>query len=581
MTAKYLISRLYVVFTVLLSITLLSCSSRGDLKSAEFFKLQPLFPTEVNQATRFDASIIASPLIDFSQGKPLVIVPASNGVIAALDSETGALVWQLNAPTPEGERVELIATPVMIGNKLVISYQCINAKGVRSSHRLAVIDLLKKQVDDSFPVLRLAAEKTEANGGAKVIFDSSTAFSHAALLHTNESGSNLGHVYVAFGSAQDTQPFHGWLFEIDMDGWQASKHNPQKNAIASVLLTTPESKCPLKITVGGTQEMICGGGIWASAGLEMYSTPTGYELIIPTGNGQIDLARKDYANTLMRVTSGLNFDPECDAKLCKNFNPLNPSEACMASCKNLFMPRLAAGDKALKPASGDCDDKSYWECLAYMDYDLGASTPVKVDLNDDYSLLVQAAKDGSVYLIDAKHLGTQYDRLQLVDICGTKTDPCRLGWAGMIVTKPIQTTVDDEPVVVIPTFMPDKSHVAGVMALKIVLENGTPKFKRFWQFPKADSPEALQLFRTHPSLPVLTTLDDTAEPVIWLVDIGSHGTVYGVRVSDGVIVAKQTLQGTGRQLVAPLIHNHTLYVPSIMPETGKGIIEAFTIERVR
>jgi len=35
-----------------------------------------------------------------------------------------------------------------------------------------------------------------------------------------------------------------------------------------------------------------------------------------------------------------------------------------------------------------------------------------------------------VYLIDAKHLGTQYDRLQIVDVCGTQADEVSLaGWA--------------------------------------------------------------------------------------------------------------------------------------------------------
>ena len=564
---------------MLSSITILGCSPHNNnLKPADNFTLRPLFPNAVNPSMPFDASIIASTLLDFSQGKPLLIVPVSNGVIAALDSETGSVDWQLNAPAPKGHRVELIATPVIIGDKLVISYQTINEKGVRSSHRLAVINLLKKQLDERFPVISLSAQKTEADGKNIVKFDPSTAFSHAALKHINQSGTTLGYVYAAFGSAQDTQPFHGWLFEIDMDAWQASQQNPERTAIASVLLTTPESKCPVKKPDSGTQEMICGGGIWAPAGIPIYSTETGYELIVPTGNGQIDLARKDYSNALMRVSSGLNFDPDCDASLCKNFDPINPNEACLASCKNLFMPRLTAGDKALKPATGECDDKSYWECLAYMDYDLGASNPVKINLNNEYSLLVQAAKDGSVYLIDAKHLGTQYDRLQITSICGTKTDSCRLGWAGMIVTSPVQTTVDDNPVVVIPTFMPDNSHTAGLVALKIVLENGRPKFQRFWQFPKADSPEALKVFRSHPSFPVLTSLGESAEPVVWLVDIDTHGMVYGVRVRDGVMVAKQSLQGAGRQLSTPLVHDNKLYISSIMPKTGKAIIEAFVIE---
>jgi len=50
----------------------------------------------------------------------------------------------------------------------------------------------------------------------------------------------------------------------------------------------------------------------------------------------------------------------------------------MASCKNLFIPRLLEGDAPLRPATGECDNKSYWECLAWMDYDLGASAPIKV-----------------------------------------------------------------------------------------------------------------------------------------------------------------------------------------------------------
>ena len=198
---------------------------------------------------------------------------------------------------------------------------------------------------------------------------------------------------------------------------------------------------------------------------------------------------------IMRLKPGLKFDAGCDATLCANFNPVNPDKACMASCKNLFIPRLLEGDAPLKPANGECDNKSFWECLAWMDYDLGASAPVKVDMDNGHSVLVQPSKDGGVYLIDAEHLGTQYDRLQIVDVCGTKADQCEAGWMGMIVTQPVLTSIDEDPVVVIPTFVADKTHPAGLVALKIVLEKGQPKFKRFWQFPDPSSPEAVQTFR--------------------------------------------------------------------------------------
>jgi hypothetical protein len=263
-------------------------------------------------------------------------------------------------------------------------------------------------------------------------------------------------------------------------------------------------------------------------------------------------------------------------QLCQNFDPFKPAEACIASCKNLFIPRLAKGNTPIKPADGECDKRDFWECLAWLDYDLGANTPIKTVLKNGRSVLVQAGKDGGVYLIDAEHLGTQYDRLQIAEVCGTKTDGCTRTWMGMIVTELVQSQVDGEPVIVVSTFMPDKSHPAGLVALKVVLENGKPTFKRFWQFPNASSPAALQLFRSHPSLPVITQREG-GDAIVWIVDIGLQGTLYGVRMRDGQLVAKQSLQGTGRQQSRPLVYGDTIYIASITPNTGRGFIEAYRI----
>ncbi|MFI3199590.1 MAG: hypothetical protein QX196_14840 [Methylococcaceae bacterium] len=569
---------------IALVVSIILTSSAGlygsELKQSEHFTLKRLFPTDALPSVTFDESIIASPLLDLSQGKPLVLVPASNGVIAALDGETGVLEWQVNAPTPDGQLAQLISTPIIIGNKLIILYQCLT-KGVRTSHRLAVIDLAKKQVDETFPVLVLSAEKPTVDGMGAVAFNPPTAFSHSALKHALKPGSTLGYLYAAFGNSGDEQPYHGWLFEIDLDAWHATHKEPDKSAvkpaISSVLLTTPETDCPVTKEYGN-QEMICGGGIWTPAGPQIYQSGDDFELFVPTGNGQIDLDRQDYANTIMRVKAGLQFDAGCDTNLCAHFNPSNPDRACMASCKNLFIPRLPENEVPLKPATGDCDNKSFWECLAWMDYDLGASAPVKITMANGYSVLVQASKDGGVYLVDAEHLGTQYDRLQLVDVCGTKTDECKFGWMGMIVTQPISTSIDDDPVVVIPGFVADKSHPAGLVALKIIMENGLPKFKRFWQFPDPSSPEALKTFRSHPSLPIINTPTEKGNVIVWIVDIGSNGTVYGIRIKDGALVARHTLKGAGRPLSTPLIHANKLYVASIMPGTHKAMIEAYQIE---
>ena len=570
-------------FSAVVIITGIALTSTASLYSAELiqpehFKLERLFPTDTHPSVTFDESIIASPLLDLSQGKPLVIVPASNGIIAALDGETGALDWQINAPAPEGQLAQLISTPAIIGDKLVILYQCLE-KGVRTSHRLAVIDLTKKQLDEAFPVLVLSAEKPTADGLGTVKFNPPNAFSHSAIKHARKPGSKLGYVYAAFGNSGDEQPYHGWLFEIDMDAWQLGTEKA-KPAISSVLLTTPETECPVTQEYGN-QEMICGGGIWTPPGLQIYPSGDEFELFVPTGNGQTDLGRHDYANTIMRLKPGLKFDSGCDANLCANFNPINPDKACMASCKNLFIPRLQEGNASLRPATGECDNKSYWECLAWMDYDLGGSAPVKVDMENGHSVLVQPSKDGGVYLIDAEHLGTQYDRLQIVDVCGTKTDECKFGWMGMIVTQPVLTSIDKEPVVVVPTFVADKTHPAGLVALKIALEEGQPKFKRFWQFPDPSGPESLQMFRSHPSLPAMATLGKNGDATIWIVDIGTHGTVYGVRIKDGALIAKHALKGAGRQLSLPLIHGNNLYVASIMPGTNKAMIEAYRIDTTK
>ena len=569
---KILLCRIFIVLTL----TLAGCQSAylTENNKADTFKLIKLFPTASRPSVKFDTSIRASSVVDTSHAKPRIIVPVSNGEISALDSETGALLWQHQVPTPPGQQTELIASPIVIDDKLVLVYQCLE-KGVRRSHHLAVFDLAHEQFDESFPTLTFSAEQPTADGKAMVKFNPATAYSHAALKQINRPNAKLGYVYVAFGNASDVQPFHGWVFEIDMDAWQQQGVN---KAVRNVLLTTPEADCPAKMEYG-TQEMICGGGVWVPAGPLIVQEGDKADLFIPTGNGQVDIARHDYANSIMRVKPGLKFEAGCDAKLCQKFNPKNPDLACLLSCKNLFIPRLAEGNAEIKPPYHECDDKDFWECLAWMDYDLGGSQPIKITLSNGQSVLIQPGKDGGAYLLDAEHLGHQYDRLQIAKLCGSPTDLCKLSWAGMIVTQPVQTVVDDTPVVIIPTFSADQTNAAGLVALKIVLKNGEPKFETFWRFPAPSDTNALKMFRSHPSFPVLTThLGTQHEAIIWIVDIGTQGTLYGIRAKDGALVAKQTLEGAGRQLSMPLIIGDRIYLASILPNTGKALLEAYRIE---
>jgi hypothetical protein len=568
--------RFFAVAATALSLITIGYSAvfRADADKPESFKLVGIFPSETRAAVTFDGSILASPLLDTSQGRPLLIVAASNGIIAVQDADTGALEWQIAVPVPDGQQAELASTPALVGDKLVVLYQCLE-QGRRTKHRVAVIDLTRRQVHKNFPVLTLSAEQPAADGVATVKFNPPTAYSHAAVKHAMKPGAELGYVYASFGNAGDEQPFHGWIFEIDMDAWQEQGVKP---AVSSVLVTTPEDKCPTTTGYGGTTEMICGGGVWTPAGPQIYQAGDDFELFAPTGNGQVDLVRRDYANAVMRLKPGLQFDPGCDARLCANFNPGNPSAGCIASCRNLFIPRLPDNSAPLRPHGGECDDKTFWECLARMDYDLGANAPIKVELENGSSVLVQPGKEGGVYLIDADHLGTQYDRLQIVDLCGAADDGCALVWRGMIVTQPVMAYIDRTPVVVIATFVSDKTHPAGLVALKIVIENGRPQFKRLWRFPDPKSPEAVRAFRSHPSLPVIASPGKKGEPYVWVVDIEQRGVIYGVRLKDGALAAKGVMQGAGRPLSAPVIHDNKIYIASNEPGTNKSMMEAYRIE---
>jgi hypothetical protein len=562
----------HISFKDIILITGLLIFSMAVLGDSLPVKLSRHFPTKTLPSIAYESTIRASSLLDLTSKIPQIIVPVSSGTISFLDAETGVDLGQVELPRKSELRVLIMSTPVQVEGNLIVLYQMLGKKG-RESHRVAVIDIAQRKLNADFPILELTAEIPQVDGKAMVIFDAPFAFSHSEVKHAWKPGSKLGFIYAAFGNAADAQPFHGWLFEIDLDAW---KKTGSANAIKNTLLTTPESECKVAFKYA-TQELVCAGGIWTPAGPQVYYQGDDFELLVPTGNGQIDLQRHDYANTLMRVKPGLDFDPGCDNKLCENFNPLDPALACMESCKNLFIPRLKPGDKPLKPVTGECDNMNHLECLARMDYDLGANAPVKIDLNNQQSVVVQAGKEGAAYLLDANHLGTMHDRFQLIETCGTEADPCKLSWRGMMVTHPAVSMVDEAPVVIFPTFVSDETHAAGLIALKIVQKNGKPQFERFWQFSNPKNKTATATFRSAPTLPVITTLEKHGE-VIWVIEVGSPGTLYGVRIKDGQLIAQQTLLGTGVPLSRPVTLGNKIYINSKKSKGKATWVESYKIE---
>lgn len=96
-----------------------------------------------------------------------------------------------------------------------------------------------------------------------------------------------------------------------------------------------------------------------------------------------------------------------------------------------------------------------------------------------------------------------------------------------------------------------------------------------WQFPDPSNIEAVQTFRNHTSLPVITNMDKNGGATILVLDIGQKRMIYGVHIKDGQPIVKQELKGTGLQDSFPLIYNDNLYLASIMPGTSNAMIEAY------
>jgi hypothetical protein len=381
-----------------------------------------------------------------------------------------------------------------------------------------------------------------------------------------------GFIYVSFGNARDIQPWHGWVFELDVESWRTSG---APSAVTSVLLTTPETDCPVE-GQSGSRDMICGGGVWAPSGPVIYPYDGTFELIVPTGNGELNFNRKDYANTLMRTGPGLAFEDGCDALLCDDFDTSAPAEDCVESCANVFVPRLLPSDPPLQPQSGACDDLTFFECYAALDYDLGANSPTRVETSAG-PMYVLPAKDGSVYLVDGVHLGTMHDRLTIIEQCGTTTQGCLADWAGMMVTQPEITHIDGTPVAIIPTFIRDLAHEAGIVAVGIHAENGEATLSEMWRFPAAGSAEAVSRFRLWPGRPVLTTVG--GEVIAWVVEVrGPPGVLHGIAVSDGTVRFQVTLNGKGRRFVQPLVVEQTLFLPSCNSNSGPGVLEAYALQ---
>lgn len=556
-------------------------SQKGTLVSLE---LERLFPTEENAGLVFTDCTTSSPLVFMGEDGPEIIV-GTNDRIVALHPETGSELYSIELPALRDERPFVVSTPVLIGQKLVVAYHTTVAASEsqnpgrdlmdkRISQMVAVVDLVAREIDEDFPAVVLSAVEPSADEGHVVPFRADKSLQRGKLVHVPGDEGSLGRVIVTFGNARDLQPWHGWAFSLSLDAW---KTDGAAAAVTNVLLVTPEHDCGPE-DKSGSRARICGGGLWAPTGPLLVNRPDGkVDVILAPGNGQLDFSRGNYANTLLRTDAELQFTPGCNETACADFNPDHPSRACVESCDNVFVPRIPEGDPAFAPESGVCEGvDSMFACWEKLDY-VGGSTPAFAESNGK-RLLAYPTKDGHVYLVDADHLGTLYQRKELVKVCGTKDDACKADWAGMIVGQPSVAQVAGKPLLVVPTFMPDSTHTAGVFGLSVEVEGDNARLETRWVFPDPESPEAKTRFRMHPSQATIAQVTEEGHRAVFLVEPATgqmeHGKLLAVRLEDGHLLTDIDKAGRGRRFIEPLVHDGVVYTVSCESDRGRSFLEA-------
>ncbi|HTV24225.1 MAG TPA: hypothetical protein VMG12_36285 [Polyangiaceae bacterium] len=537
----------------------------------------PRVPLARLSLQRIDAPALSAAVPGCHLASPIAsadgFIAASGDRVRAFSSQ-GDRLWESVLPAPPGEKAFVVATPLRLGAELFVAYHTLAASAPfdvnqpRTSQRVLALDAASGLPSPQYEPIRLT-HTFAGNDARSIPFRADRALARSALVSgTAPDGERL---IVSFGNARDIQPWHGFAFELNLELWRSAG---AAAALSGSLIVTPEAECgPDGRT--GSRDRRCGGGLWAPSGPLSVPNADSFSLVFAPGNGQLDLARGDYANTLLRTGPGLRFEPGC-SEACTDFDADAPSVACMESCRDLFIPRDASGDAFPYPESGACDGLSLFECWQALDY-VGGSTPVKLSF-EGRDVLAYPAKDGAVYLVDYEHLGTLYDRKQLVRVCGTRSDRCRQDWAGMIVTEPALLEEAGRSLLVVPTFMPDATHPAGVFGLALAAHSdGTPRLEIAWQYPPPESPEARLMFREHPTRVALAEIDGTAVAVLVDVHGGGRGRLLALRAADGRLLAEAELDGAGYRFVEPLILGDRLVVPSCERDSGPSHLELFRL----
>ena len=312
----------------------------------------------------------------------VVYVTTDNNSVYAFDAESaipvssGRPLWKRNFGPNGTSGFEVYSTPVIdtarnrrtpSSPKTNTLYLVSNSNG--TSAKLHALDLETGNDKPSFksPVTisgSVPGTGDNSNSGTITFATSnppSPPFSANSLLQRPALLLYNGSVYVGFGSNGDAPPYHGWLF-----GYNAANLSRQTGIYNSTpnANSVPDTRgCP-----GWAGWLPAGGAFWMS-GAGPAADATG--LFATTGNGTAD-SNHDYGDSVLRLTPTRRNQP-------------------MMTVADSFTPQSQA-------------------LLACDDLDFGSSGPVLVP-GSGLPLLVQAAKDGTIYLLKRGSLGTPVQTL--------------------------------------------------------------------------------------------------------------------------------------------------------------------------
>ena len=266
-----------------------------------------------------------------------------------------------------------------------------------------------------------------------------------------------------------TEPYsRNWSLNL-IDGWIYTSTSRGCGGATSVITAVNISKPghPIARFYPSTGKA---SGPWGRGGI--VRIPTG--VIAQTADGAYDPAAGRFGNTLLGLTP--------DLRLNDSYTPAN------------------------------------WDYLNRKDFDLGVSSPTVFEF-DKWTLVAAAAKEGVIYLLDAKNLGGDNHMTPLYVSPRYGNDALLFGYNGIWGTLSTWVDAKGERWLLAPMMGPPAkdtaSHFAladgkvvngNIMAFKVKKKNGKPVLEPVWMSADLDSP----------GMPVM------ANGVVWVIATGDR-----------------------------------------------------------